>query len=385
MTGRELYERLYVTGEAVPFLPIHGVGPWAETRERWEREGLPAGADVNRELGLVCRHDEWLCGLPLNLNMVPAFPVEVLARDPEFVTLRDEFGVTKRLLAADFARTDGRKTGAGQTSSMAQWLAFPVRTRRDWDRLREARFRPTAEGRFPADWPVQRERLRAAAPAHAVALWGFPFFGLFSACRELMGLEGLVYAMADDPGLVHAMVADFADYYVAVIALAVPDVPLDMVTFFEDMCATKAPLVSPAAFRTFFAPGYRRLVGGLRELGVRIFHIDTDGNPWPLIPEFIACGLTGLSPCEAQAGCDVAALRAAFPAFSLSGGIDKRALTRGPGEIDRELRRCFAVAWRHGRYTPGLDHGAPPDIPWANMCHYARRYVELCESPSRLA
>lgn len=380
LNGRELLECIYA-GEIPPYLPIAGLGPWVEARERWEREGLPAGADCNRELGLTSRHDEWMAGLPLSFNMVPAFPIEIHGRDAEFVTLRDEFGVTKRLLTGDFDRTGGYKAAAGATSSMAQWLDFPVKDLRSWKSIYEARFRTDLAGRLPADWATKRPWLKAEAPKRFIGLWGFPFFGLLGPLREVMGLEGLIFAMVDDPAFVHTMVDDMATFLIGTIAGVVPDVPLDQVTFFEDMCATKAPLVSPAMFREFFAPGYRKITGALRELGVRHQHIDTDGNAWNVIPEFIACGLTGTSPCEAQADMDVGRLRECFPEFVLAGGIDKRALVRGPAAIDAELKRRFTTAWTKSRYTPSLDHGAPPDISWANAQHYARRVVEFSEDP----
>ena len=116
----------------------------------------------------------------------------------------------------------------------------------------------------------------------------------------------------------------------------------------------------------------------LRWMGVQQFFIDSDGNAAGMIPEFVACGVTGVHPCEVNAGMDVGALREAFPALNLNGGIDKRALAQGREAIDAELERCFRVAWSKGRYTPALDHGAPPDISWDNVRYYADRYREHC-------
>jgi len=73
-------------------------------------------------------------------------------------------------------------------------------------------------------------------------------------------------------------------------------------------------------------------------------------------------------------------LREAFPDLFLNGGIAKGALAKGIAEIDAEVESRFRTAWAHGRYTPALDHLAPPDIPYANAQHYARRYLELAEN-----
>jgi len=158
-------------------------------------------------------------------------------------------------------------------------------------------------------------------------------------------------------------------------------VPLDGITFFEDMCSTRSPLIGPDMFREFQAPVYRRLIGTLRDLGVKEFFIDTDGNCELLIAEYLKCGITGVSPCEVNADMQVDKLRSHFPTLGLWGGIDKRAVAQGPAATDAELERRFRLAWTRGRYVPALDHGAPPDISWANMQHYARRYKQLCAAP----
>ena len=53
---------------------------------------------------------------------------------------------------------------------------------------------------------------------------------------------------------------------------------------------------------------------------------------------------------------------------------------QGVGPWGETWERCFRVAWTQGRYTPSLDHGAPPDIPWDNVRYYADRYREHCLS-----
>ena len=156
---------------------------------------------------------------------------------------------------------------------------------------------------------------------------------------------------------------------------------LDRIMFFEDSCGSRGPIIGPAAYEEFFSPGYRKAIGGLREMGVRHFFIDSDGDARRYIRPLMACGATAISPCEVAAGMDAEELRRAHPALGLWGGIDKRALTHGPAEIETELRRRFAVAWRRGRYFPHLDHGAPPDISWENIQFYARKYVEYCAAP----
>jgi len=369
MNPRELITAIWA-GQPVDRLPMNGIWPWGETMERWRREGMPEGVHPASYLEILSDRG---CGLPLNLNMVPPFPIRILQMGDDYVTLVDEFGVTKKVLRTDYDRSGGYKGAAGAMSSMSHWLDFPVKDLRSWKAIYEERFQPTLAGRLPDDW---QQKGRAAYIEESKARWAsffcFPLCGLFGPMREMMGVEGLAYVMADDPGLIRTIVGDLVAFWLETFAKVLDgEVRLDQTMFFEDMCATKAPMIGPAGFRGFMASGYSRFIGGMREMGVKEFWVDTDGNAWSLLPELIACGVTGISPCEAQADMDVVRLREAFPTLNLAGGIAKRALVEGPAAIDAELRRCFTVAWQKGRYTPSLDHGAPPDIPWKHAMHYA--------------
>jgi hypothetical protein len=95
----------------------------------------------------------------------------------------------------------------------------------------------------------------------------------------------------------------------------------------------------------------------------------------------MACGFTGCHPCEVKAGMDAGELRRQYPTLCLNGGIDKIAVAKGGRKLEQEFERRFKTAWELGRYTPGLDHSAPPDIPWANMQHYAHLFLAWCQSP----
>jgi hypothetical protein len=187
--------------------------------------------------------------------------------------------------------------------------------------------------------------------------------------------------MSDDPNLVHTIVSDLCDFYSESFSRILPDIRLDMIMCFEDMCSNRAPLVSPAAFNEFFAPGYRRYFGNLRDMGVKQFFIDTDGDCRLIIPELVACGFTGLHPCEAKAGMDPRPILEQYPNLCCNAGIDKTAVAEGGEALVVEMKEKFDTAWKYGRYTPGLDHGFPPDISWSNAKDFASRFLEYSASP----
>ena len=144
--------------------------------------------------------------------------------------------------------------------------------------------------------PERKPQLVREAQARWVTFFCFPLFGLFGPMREMMGPEGLLFALVDQPALVHTIVDDLTDFWLASFDKTLRDgVRLDQITFFEDMCATKASLISPAMFREFLSPGYRKAIGGLKEMGVSLFCMDTDGNARKIIPEMMAAGINGLA------------------------------------------------------------------------------------------
>jgi hypothetical protein len=375
MNGRKLFTTIFA-GEIPNRLPVQGLWPWTETVIRWQSEGLEVGRDPDKALGLI---DHDTMALPLDLNMLPVFPIQVIAEDDRFVTLTDEYGITKKMFRHDFEATRGQMKEAGLTSAMSLWIDFPVKDMQSWKRTLADHFQPLLAQRLPADWSNRAVDFVEKSKTHWITFTCFPLFGLFGPLRQLMGFEPLILAMAgDNPSLVDLIIEDLTSFWLQVFDQVLGRVRLDEVVFFEDMASTQAPLISPAMFRRFMAPGYRKVIGGLREMGIQQFTIDSDGDIRRLIPEFLACGLTGILPIQVNANMDIEALRREYPTLNLNGGIDKRALAKGPEAIDAELTRWFSVAWKTGRCLPRIDHGAPPDISWSNVRYFARQYLDLC-------
>jgi hypothetical protein len=372
VNGRELYQAIY-SGDEFDRLPISGMSGWTETLERWRREGLGPDESPNEATDLV---SDDTVSLKLNLNMDPLFDIKVLDEGERHVTLVDEYGVTKKMMQADFVRSGGKMGEAGATSGMSHWLDFPVKDMASWKELFEERFQADSAGRQLYESDEQKGEAKTLAEERWVQHFSFPFGGLFSAVRQLMGLEGAVFAMADDPELVHTIVTDLSGFYSEAYATLVPECRLDKVTCFEDMCSNRAPLLSPAMFNEFFAPGYRKYLGNLKDMGVNQVFIDTDGDCRLMIPELIACGFTGLHPCEIKAGMDPRLILDAYPTLCCNGGIDKKAVAAGGDVLAQEFYTRFQTAWDFGRYTPGLDHAFPPDISWWSAQAYALLFLE---------
>ena len=154
---------------------------------------------------------------------------------------------------------------------------------------------------------------------------------------------------------------------------------LDFVYVWEDIAFNNGPLVSPRLFEEFITPYYKQVTGFLKEHGIDIIFVDTDGDCQLLIPGFLEAGVTGLYPLEVRAGMDIVELRKQYPRLLMQGGLDKTKVAEGRRAIDVELEAKLPFMLSRGGYIPFCDHMVPPDVSWDNFLYYrerVRQYVE---------
>ncbi len=347
--------------EPVGSLPNFELGYWGQTVERWLAEGLPpeeasAGGFYGHDFFGIDRRSY----LPVNLGPIPPLGPEVLEETERYVILRDGDGVVRKALKEGTAR--------GTRASMDQYLSFAVEKPADFEALRE-RFNPHSPERVP-------ENLDEVAAHHAgrdYPLCAVPnaAFGLYSHPRRYLGTENLSYAWYDYPDLMHEMLDFFTDFAIDTLRPWLQAVSCDYFNIFEDFAFKTGPLISPAIFREFLLPRYRRLLEFVRSCGIDIIWLDSDGNFDPLIPLLIEAGVTCIWPIEVAAGNDPRELRRRYGRdLALSGGIDKRELARDHHAIQVELEAKIPPMLDQGGYIPTLDHTVPPDVPYDNFLYY---------------
>jgi uroporphyrinogen decarboxylase len=336
-------------------------GFWHETYLRWQAEGLPA--DVKEPVFAYLGEGPDLFdhfGLTRYGYLLPSqyfldwFTPEVLEETDSYLLQRDGMG---RVVKTS-------KLGP----SLPQYLEHPVKCRRDYEALKE-RLAPAPERRYPAGW----DAIAAAMRAQQDVVVCTHMDGFFAYPRELIGVEAMLYLLYDDPGLMRDLIADRCDFYIQVYERAIRDAKPDFAFIWEDMCFANGPLVSPALFREFMLPAYRRLTGWLRDVGVATVIVDSDGDVRALIPLWLEGGVTGLLPFEVKAGLDVIEIGRQYPALQVVGGIDKHALERGAADIDAEVERVLPAMTERGGYAVSLDHWVQPQIPLASFAHYVEK------------
>jgi hypothetical protein len=127
-------------------------------------------------------------------------------------------------------------------------------------------------------------------------------------------------------------------------------------------------------------PAYQKMTSFLRDQGVDIVLLDTDGDCSKLIPLFLEAGITGLYPFEVQAGMEVVEVRKAFPGLQVMGGIDKRILALDREAVEDELSYKLPFMLERGGYVPCADHLVPPEATWENFSYCRRRIEELARA-----
>ena len=354
MTDRERFLAVF-NYQPVDHPPLHLVGVWPDTLERWYGEGLPRGTDPHELLGVKNFRIRNLSG---QTGVWPPYEQRVLSEDEEFTIEIDGMGRTTRNFR--------------NSTSMPEWLEYPLKTPADLERILEERFsRESLESRYPPEWEAQ---VRAAGAAHADDELPHVDGGCYyNNLRSLAGPEVASYLFYDAPALVDELFERINVFCLEGLRRATQLTTLDMIGFGEDIAFKTGPLLSPAMFRKFILPRYRKVMDLAHELGIFATWYDSDGDLRQLIPDYLEVGINGVAPCEVAAGMAAPGLRKAFGReLRIVGAIDKREIAKGPAAIDAEIERNRWVI-EDGGFFPAIDHSVPADVSWGNYQYFLEK------------
>lgn len=364
---------------------------WKETLFKWYSEGLPAnnspqdsslvdtiglgpalpwsGSDNgnirvdNKDVSKYFSFDDGLYPVPYRLWLYPCFEEIIIAEDDRYIEKYNQSGIRTRELK------DG--------SSMPMWLEFPIKNRPDWEKIKEERLNTgTIKDRYvmsAADYLKD-----PGAKTQPLGISDMPM-GFFGALRFLMGEERLFMAYYDDPALIHDICSHLCSLWLAAAEELTSKIDFDYVCFWEDMSGKTGSLISPAIFREFMGPYYKKLIDFLKTKGIGTFIVDTDGKVDELIPLFMEVGINAMLPFERQAGNDLVEYRKKYPGFAMMGGFDKNTLYMGKDAIDKELETMSWLISRGG-YIPYGDHSIPPNASWENFKYYREKLNRIIDS-----
>jgi len=185
-------------------------------------------------------------------------------------------------------------------------------------------------------------------------------------------------ALIEKPMMVAGLLDRTTDFYCVCLDRVLSKVPVDYAAFYEPIAANTGPVISPAMFKRFAMPGYRKVLGLLEKFNVPLRILcTTGGNLTSILPPLIDAGINGLWISNIRdAGMEYRALRKTFgPDLALIGGIDAGALSQDGNAVRKTVEETVPPLLESGRYLPCLDDRPRSNISFAQY----RLFRELLE------
>ncbi|HCT92711.1 MAG TPA: hypothetical protein DF613_15230 [Lachnospiraceae bacterium] len=325
----------------------------------WPTQGFALDQDVKNYFHM----DETQQLIDLNLLAYPLFEPHTVYEDDDKLQYVDIDGV-ERLFSK-------------KEATLACTWKVPVTDWESWTKYKEERLSlKNIRQRLPENWEEKVKEYKNRT--YPLGMGGYPL-GFFGTLAQLLGYDNLFLLYYDEPEMIHDMMDTFTSLWIALFDEVLKDVEVDHVQIWEDISFGLGCMISMDTMREFMLPYYRRLTRFLKERGVDIICVDTDGKCYDIIPFFMEAGVTAMLPFEVHCGMDVVKVREMFPDLAIMGGIPKSSIPRGKAAIDAFLEPVKKVL-RTGGYIPFGDHFIPPEVPFEDFSYYRNRLNELIDS-----
>lgn len=350
-------------GERERKIPVpKGIAAWGGFLY-WPSQGFPLALDVMDYFGF----DKSTSLIPVEQFLYPRFEPKILEENEKHVTYLDIDGVT-RIFHKD-------------TEVMPYSKEYPIKDRSTWLKVKDERMRlDTISQRFPKNWSEWVKEYKNRD--YVLAVGGYPL-GFFGTLVNFIGYENVFRLYYDDPDLIKDILQHLTTLWISIWEEVMSQVEIDCAHFWEDMCDTRGPIISPNTFKEFMSPCYKRITDFLKGKGVKVILMDCDGNVNKLIPLILEAGVTGLYPMETKAGMDVVKVRKNYPKLQMGGGVPKHDIALGKKRIDEILEPINATL-DLGGYIPFGDHAIPPEVSWEQFKYYRNRLNNFIDSKGEI-
>jgi uroporphyrinogen decarboxylase len=349
VTSRERIRRMYEHREA-DRIPVAD-SPWAQTIERWHREGMPRDVSFEDFFGL----DRIVT---LGADNSPRYPERMLEDTEDYSVATTSFGVTVR---------NWKKWGG-----VPEFLDFTVTGPDSW-RAAKARMTPD---RDRIDWDWIKDNYKKWRDADAWISAGF-WFGFDVTHSWFVGTERALTAMAEDPEWLvdiynHMLDLDIALYDMIWDA----GYRFDEISWPDDMGYKGRQFFSLSMYRSLVKPVHKRACDWAHARGVKV-KLHSCGDIRPFVPDLIEIGVDMLNPVEVKAGMEPVALKEKYGrSLGFHGGLNV-ALFDHPDKLWEEMRRVVPVMKKGGGYIAGSDHSIPQSFSLENFREFVRLAKEL--------
>ena len=202
-------------------------------------------------------------------------------------------------------------------------------------------------------------------------LW-CPFFHLLG---DFFGMENYFCLMHESPALVEYATQRMVDCMVAANEKFFGGAgDRGEVMFFGNDFGTQLDLfISPAHFRRFILPSFKRLIAVGKKYNRKIM-LHSCGSIYRIIPDLIDAGIDMLHPIQAQAaGMSARELAQYKNDLVFCGGIDAQSflVNATPRQIEDEVKRVYGILGPNIIISPSHEE-ILPNVPAANMLAMSR-------------
>ena len=147
---------------------------------------------------------------------------------------------------------------------------------------------------------------------------------------------------------------------------------VDIIKIGDDLGTQESLLMSPAMYRNILKPIHADYIAFIKERTKAKLLFHTDGDVFPLIPDFIEMGVDILNPIQTSAGkmSDLAGLKEQFgDDIIFCGGIDTHSVLPSgtPDEVRQEVRRVIHALGKGGGYMLASVHTIMNEVPPENI------------------
>ena len=195
-----------------------------------------------------------------------------------------------------------------------------------------------------------------------------------SALIDLFGWDFLLYALAEDSDQ-FGKVLDRYSQWIQKYFDAMADCNSPVIMVHDDITWTSGPFVSPAWYREYVFPCYKKYIAPLKEAGKKVI-FTSDGTYTMFIDDVAACGFDGfvLEPTT-----DMAYIAEKYgKTHSFIGNADTRILLTGTKEdIENEVKRCMDIGKKCPGYIMAVGNHIPSNTPVDNALWYNECYEKL--------
>jgi uroporphyrinogen decarboxylase len=157
---------------------------------------------------------------------------------------------------------------------------------------------------------------------------------------------------------------------------------IDMIKIGDDLGMQNSLLMSPKMYREIVKPIHADYISFIKSHTKAKLFFHTDGDVFPLIPDFIEIGVDILNPIQTSAGkmSNLEELKKQFGKnLVFCGAIDTHCILPfgTPNEVRAEVKRVIQILGKDGGYMLASVHTILPDLPAENVLAMADAAMEF--------